>query len=199
MPNWVYNSLHIDGSKEDMAKLKEEFTKPHPIFSYSESDKWIHIDGTWNMSEGGEYSFRNIVMPNDLEWYHTGENWYHWNIENWGTKWDMSDVDILEDTETSVLLTFSTAWSPPLAVFGALCEKYPNVSFSMSYEEEQGWGGEVDSYGEGQWGITNEYDIPTSHADYEKRENAGNCICAWSSEQEEWFTDCPRVESEVLA
>jgi len=41
-------------------------------------------------------------------------DWYNWCIANWGTKWDASSVDIKRIDDTTVELTFDTAWSPPI-------------------------------------------------------------------------------------
>ena len=51
-----------------------------------------------------------------------GENWYHWNIENWGTKWDVtgSNDGIVDIKENEITLYFDTAWSPPLEFYIAL-------------------------------------------------------------------------------
>jgi hypothetical protein len=43
------------------------------------------------------------------------KNWFNWNIENWGTKWDAYEQDekSVIRTEDTLTLTFQTAWSPP--------------------------------------------------------------------------------------
>jgi hypothetical protein len=55
--------------------------------------------------------------PTDL-----GEEWYHWCIENWGTKWDVngSDDGVVDLKENEITLYFDTAWSPPLEFYIAL-------------------------------------------------------------------------------
>ena len=45
-------------------------------------------------------------------------SWYEWAHDNWGTKWDACEVDVLEQTDNSIKLTFDTAWSPPIPFFG---------------------------------------------------------------------------------
>ena len=62
------------------------------------------------------------------------DRWYHWCIENWGTKWDVSELDIEYDDE-QLELTFSTAWSPPEGIMQELKDKYPDLSFSCFYDE----------------------------------------------------------------
>lgn len=61
-------------------------------------------------------------------------NWYDWRVENWGTKWN-ADGGTREEQRTRILLTFSTAWSPPTPIVKALSEKYPKNKFSLRYYE----------------------------------------------------------------
>lgn len=46
-------------------------------------------------------------------------NWYGWNCDNWGTKWNAYDVEVISD-ET---IKFETAWSAPRPVINALAKK----------------------------------------------------------------------------
>jgi len=66
-------------------------------------------------------------------------SWYEWSIDNWGTKWDISEVpeemfELNNDGKT-VTFSFDTAWSPPL-------EWYDNISgFDIvAYYYESGGG-----------------------------------------------------------
>jgi hypothetical protein len=61
-------------------------------------------------------------------------NWYDWSIETWGTKWIAHD-GVREDHRTRIMLTFETAWSPPMPIVKALSEKYPKNKFSFRYYE----------------------------------------------------------------
>lgn len=36
-------------------------------------------------------------------------DWYSWAIDNWGTKWDCYDVDVIGPAH----VIFNTAWAPP--------------------------------------------------------------------------------------
>jgi hypothetical protein len=198
MPNWVFCNLSVTGEKSAVEAFDAEMRKPYPTFAYAEGEEnrgYGHLDGKWTMTEGGEFSFWNAVAPTDLEAYFTGDTWYGWNSSNWGCKWDANIQD--EDSydfpsgEHQRTYRFDTAWSPPREVFVAICAKYPTLDFGLSYEEEQGWGGELDSDGEGGVVQTEEYDIPQSHADYDKRGNEDLCLCASESDPEEMYDDCP--------
>ena len=210
MPNWVFNSLHIEGSAEDVQKVKEQLNAPY----------------TRNYSDSGEvsfsnpiFSFWNIVRPpadkiEEYEGIHgwadgkaTGEteyNWYNFNNREWGTKWDVAisdetkfpETSISEISDTQVSYNFQTAWSPALPAIEALSLQHPNLQITLEYEEEQGWGGEIywDSTGSS---VVKEWDVPDSHADFTERDNLDGCLCATEEDQSEWYKDCPREVIEL--
>ncbi len=39
---------------------------------------------------------------------------------------------------------FNTAWSRPMSALQKLSAQYPTLLFTLSYEEETGWGGELE-------------------------------------------------------
>jgi hypothetical protein len=78
-------------------------------------------------------------MPKSKE-----DDWYNWNCEHWGTKWDAVDVTINHDSEQGwikdegdvhLIYRFNTAWSPPLAWFSAIAQKWPKLRLLMNYCE----------------------------------------------------------------
>ena len=66
----------------------------------------------------------------------TDDRWYDWRLQNWDTKWDCYDVDIVDDDPENMEIEFNTAWSPPEAICHALREKFEDtVSISWFYDE----------------------------------------------------------------
>ena len=72
-------------------------------------------------------------------------DWYNWNVANWGTKWDadvyhMESNLLTEPNSSAVTLKvgFNTAWSPPTSWFNALCDilRDEEVSMEIRYSEE---------------------------------------------------------------
>ncbi len=53
-----------------------------------------------------------------------GEDWYSFNVTNWGTKWDVGgDGAYCERVDdNTVTLTFDSAWSPPVEAYCVLKE-----------------------------------------------------------------------------
>lgn len=61
------------------------------------------------------------------------KNWYAFNTENWGTKWDACDVSVDEDH-----VMFTTAWSTPEPIIKALAKKIDDVVFCIFADEDIG-------------------------------------------------------------
>lgn len=75
-------------------------------------------------------------------------NWYDWQVGNWGVKWDVVHADSGRsddgpvEGETQASYTFETAWSPPETLFHYVAEKFPKLTFTLTYYEEgMGFGG----------------------------------------------------------
>jgi Ferredoxin-like domain in Api92-like protein len=167
MPNWCYNSVTIEGPKEEIAyikaKLNEPFTRQH--------DQWNKETGQMEVKDfsfdNPVFAFWNIAKPSNLEAYlkqpdhslsiqeamlHKGDSWYDFNNREWGTKWDVAvsndeqypETELMEENETSLAYRFNTAWAPPTPAIEKLSVMVPNSIVSLSYEEETGWGGEME-------------------------------------------------------
>ena len=163
MPNWVYNGLTIEGNPEQVDKLVEQMNKPFVDYIKPAGDLAYGIQETKYINP--IFSFRNIVSPTDLEAYKAQpdfkaeseqNDWYSWNIRNWGVKWDVAvaesntSPDTYMEGPTSngdnlvVYYNFETAWGIPLQALEKLSSQFPSLLFTLSYEEESGWGGELE-------------------------------------------------------
>ena len=59
-------------------------------------------------------------------------NWYNWNREHWGTKWNSYDLSDWKKQRIS----FYTAWNMPDPIFKALSLKYPKSKIEVSFADE---------------------------------------------------------------
>jgi hypothetical protein len=119
MPNWCDNSLTIQGTRKELSKLRKE----------------VEITNSEATDEHGESVFScHKVIPRPTS---EDQNWYDWNITNWGSKWDIKEVWRNEDWwETGELnYTFLTAWSPVVDVVATLSAKYKSLTFTYTYSE----------------------------------------------------------------
>jgi hypothetical protein len=221
MPNWVFNTLVVSGEKSELekmvAQLNQPFTMNHPVHKF--------VDGEYTQVANSEdydnpiFAFWNIVKPTDLKTYYETEvftkksleaedfmkefvrsmrddqDWYHWNVRNWGTKWDVAvsndneypNTELEWSDDNCILIRFETAWSPVGEVLLKLSEQYPTLEFDYEYEEETGWGGTA-IFKSGEETSSDEWDSPMSHADYKDRDK--ECICEYG-DPENGYEDCP--------
>lgn len=228
MPNWVYNKMTVNGSKEQLKAFAIKAGKQHETRWLSEA--WVDDENgkrvrvpenerkiEVELSEAKDLSFWNFVSPpqeiiDNGEYFgtkgwvegkevgDTENNWYQWNLNNWGCKWDCSDVYLeIEGDYDELIYTYNTPWSIPLEAMRAMAEQHPELHFYWYCDEEQGWGGEYDKpEGETAVSTLKEWDIPQSHADYVDKDDEDGCICARDDDQDEWYDDCPRDDREFI-
>jgi hypothetical protein len=53
---------------------------------------------------------------------HGYSGWYDFCVAEWGTKWDVEGEIEMED-DTSLILSFSSAWNPPCAALAKMCAR----------------------------------------------------------------------------
>jgi hypothetical protein len=59
-----------------------------------------------------------------------GEDWYHWQVENWSVKWGESDT-FLADMNTYLFYSFLNPWDAPYKIFLTLIKRYSNLDFKI--------------------------------------------------------------------
>ena len=113
--------------------------------------RFVRRDGVWESTtlteeqaaaEGLEYVYSKYMTDSSGAVFMQDEakerglvDWYDWNIENWGTKWDAYDVDVHRPTAEELYITFDTAWAPPVPVIQAMQEQHPELSIFASFDE----------------------------------------------------------------
>lgn len=166
MPNWVFNTVTVEGDERTLTALAD----------------------TLAVAEGPDgdvvpLSFQAAIpRPTEAE-----DDWYNWNTANWGTKWDAHEPKLDPDSgpgQGRLCYRFATAWSYPEPVFAELTRKFPQLHFTFAFQEEQGWGGTFTGV-EGRLTLTDSYDIPNTHAEMTAR--GGSCYC---ETDDPVFPDC---------
>jgi hypothetical protein len=209
MPNWVYNGLTIEGKPESVTKLVEQMNQPFEVMHDTwDMDTMAQVKKN-TLYSAPIFAFWNIIKPTDLDTYlgprvpepdlakaitFSSDHWYDWNVRNWGTKWDVAVDNDNEHPDTYVegptangdnsvvYYNFNTAWSRPLPALAKLSDQYPDLLFTLSYEEETGWGGELEIL-RGQ--IISEFEYDTkcrecdSHDTMEYCEDCENDVCSF--------------------
>ena len=73
------------------------------------------------------------ALKNQQAFIETGyHDWYSWNIDNWGVKWDASALKVkdLSDFNT-VIYSFDSPWDTPEHFVIELSKLYPDACFEM--------------------------------------------------------------------
>jgi len=127
MPNWCINELIVEGSPKELSKLMKQ-VEITPSESTDEHYQSV-------------FSCHKVIPRPDSE----NNNWYEWNIANWGSKWDLSDPRRYDSEWENGLVrySFESAWSPVIEVISALAKEHRKLSFTYNY-----WEGGSDFWGE---------------------------------------------------
>ena len=140
MPNWCYNRVSMYSENIDqVTELFDIFNNPEPFNALIPSPKWSETpneDGELPVLEehkdsDGKVLFTTHKFPKSGK---TDDRWYDWQINNWGTKWEPTDISV-EQCDEELELTFNTAWSPPEDICRAIRNKYPDVTVSWFFDE----------------------------------------------------------------
>ena len=140
MPNWCYNRVSIYSENiETVNELFDIFNNPEPFNKLIPSPVWSETpneDGELpvideHKDSDGKVLFTTHKFPKSGK---TDDRWYDWQIQNWGTKWEPTDLSV-EQCDEELEITFNTAWSPPEDICRAIRNKYPDVSVSWFYDE----------------------------------------------------------------
>ena len=121
-----------------MAKLLKDAGLPDGVFNVVQGDKEA-VDALEKelSNKEGEGVFQLLrPRPSDQE-----ENWYSWNVENWGTKWETSVYSWEKLNDNSIRMNFDTAWSPPIAFYDFLAQNTEWYVTATYCEEGMGFVG----------------------------------------------------------
>lgn len=161
MPNWCENTLTVKGSKAELNKFKKQakreggeyktdlsisnfFPLPKelkdtrsPVQIVSEKDYKKEVEKAKEEAKNPDFQIGLPItkkMSNELIKKFGADNWYDWQVRNWGIKWDVNAV-LSQDTNSKLVYTFDSPWSPPIAFLMKISELFPKLVFSLAYEE----------------------------------------------------------------
>ena len=129
MPNWTTNTLKVVGKPEDVDKFVAHIGE--------EMDFEKVIPSPANMFKG------NLGEPERERCIKEGiPNWYDWQSEHWGTKWNAHSEETVELEMLGYIglkqatYIFDTTWDTPRPVITKLCEDWPDLEFEGGYIHE---------------------------------------------------------------
>jgi len=115
-------------------------TNDNKLFSEMLDWNWVKEENINSIEQLKERLMKNIsekdmeeakISLYNIEKY-GHKNWYSWSIANWGTKWNAYDTTLNSENEIS----FDTAWSTPFPVMEQLAKKYPELTISVAFADE---------------------------------------------------------------
>ena len=136
MPNWFYFTVNVSGEEKDVEQFVE------------------NVKGSAKYeTEGREFDFNHFIpQPDNIFRGNLGDkeekmceeqgipNWYRWNNQNWGTKWngvcDDFEMVSIDGFPYEATYDLRTAWAFPVPVMDKMVEMYPNIDFTIVGEEE---------------------------------------------------------------
>ena len=114
MPNWCDNTVYISHEDPKKIQILVDAWKANKFFGtiYPEPDYTkVKVEPMFPEIKGNN----DPVSPESA--------WWDWRVRNWGTKWEVASDDYYEpivEGETSLKVSFSTAWSPPTGIYDRL-------------------------------------------------------------------------------
>lgn len=136
MPNWVYNKLLVIAEEGKEKKLKDlldtEFIFRTLLPIPHDLDTMKNQSPKTKASSNDDPKAQQEMIEK-----HGAKDWYEWCNKYWGTKWDRSEYEIVQDDwkNGNIEVYFNTAWSPPVEILKFISEKY-GVKIIDHYEEE---------------------------------------------------------------
>jgi hypothetical protein len=160
MPNWVMNELTcIFETSEEFQSFKNKVDEKNFYNSFLPMPEILvdtqspHIApgdfiNAVNKSKGTNFlTLESIALSSD-EWnaeraksiiknikafeetgYH---DWYSWNLDNWGVKWEASKCTLKELSDfNTIVFSFDSPWGTPEHFVRELSKLYPNATFEM--------------------------------------------------------------------
>ena len=147
MPNHCHNRVTIYGSGNDTDETRAQIAKLKQIFEDESTFGQIIPEPDWANIPLMSKDIKGIVydrgklgeLPVDGRFQSTDrqdDRWYDWRIQNWDTKWDCYDVEVVDPDPENLEIEFNTAWAPPEAICHALREKFEDtVAVSWFFDE----------------------------------------------------------------
>lgn len=184
MPNWCFNSLEVSGNADAVERfvtanmgLPAQYPKKYNTNGICINDCPPATEKHFCFNalvptpqEVLDIGFdgHDVIPREDLMGVYKGIippvlDGYHWNVVNWGTKWDIYREDLTAEVIgwtkgcEKIYFEFETAWSPPIDWLIKVVEMFPELHFKFHYEES-GCYFAGDIYGEGGSCTIDEYD-----------------------------------------
>jgi len=123
MPNWCSNRLTIEGEPSVLDGIEwaaERNSLLNHIVPMPEGLR--HSVKGYNSNPAIQEQMRQAEKFNEEAYGYP--TWYEFANSRWGTKWDIHDAHIYRDSDTSLTISFESAWSPPVNAYSTLTDMH---------------------------------------------------------------------------
>jgi len=147
-PNW--DNTTIPAEQVEGVFLLWNIVKPDNLDTYLERDKrafeqivkaepdLVEIDKADKTSKPFDTQEALVQILQERK---TSDDWYNWNVRNWGTKWEITEkasvfYEMPTDTGLEICYHLESAWSPPAEALDHLARQYPDITINLSSIDE---------------------------------------------------------------
>ncbi|OUU16258.1 MAG: hypothetical protein CBC05_08685 [Crocinitomicaceae bacterium TMED45] len=112
MPNWTHNIVGFEAPKNKLEEIKAKLFSDKNVFDFNkvipmpEHSEKFHAKGNLGDQERKKFG---------------DNNWYHWSVYNWGTKWNSVRAEVSEESDNCINYHFDTAWDAPRPIIQEIC------------------------------------------------------------------------------
>jgi hypothetical protein len=160
MPNWVMNELTcIFQTSEEynafkmkantdalydsffpMPEVLDGTRSPHQnpdayiaTVNLRKNTNFLTLEGIALSGDEWDAETAKALIKNIKAFEQTGyHDWYSWNLDNWGVKWDASNCKSKELSDfNTIVFSFDSPWGCPEHFVRELSKLYPNATFEM--------------------------------------------------------------------
>lgn len=117
MPNWCSNFVTFKHSDSKMINRVKNAVEKGRLF-----DEFVPVPKELLETISGSYGDSKEQADLEAQMTHNRAkygyaNWYDFAVEQWGTKWDVTDSHVTAKEKNSISIFFDSAWGPPLAFY----------------------------------------------------------------------------------
>ena len=147
MTDWADCEVSITGAARDISRLRTRLAHPYESFfpNHRGAPQRRDISGDfllWNCvrpepEELLDYWSGTMVVRHSGAWEMQVPYRYQWNLDNWGTKWELDDECapfLVREGRKVLTYSFSSANEPPLEALRQLSKDFPQVRISTDVD-----------------------------------------------------------------
>jgi len=140
MPNWCNNTVELYHNDPTMIeRARKAFGEGALLNEFIPVPEDLQITAGF-LGNGDAQKALELKEQANIEKFGY-KNWYDFCVNEWGTKWDIGGGDSsVDDIPGGLMLTFDSAWSPPIGAYEKLMEQGFNIR-AMYYEPGMAFAG----------------------------------------------------------